>query len=252
MNQPELGKKIAELRKAKGLTQEELVEKCNLNVRTLQRIESGEVTPRSYTIKVIFAALDYNYNNLIENKPRGFTNSEFIITKWLEQFIRYFFDLFNLKTNTMKKIIILTAMLAATFLILFIKCSESKSQKIININKAFKEQNKLSMKWFNNGHVDSLVSLYSKKACIYRYNTQPICGRDNIGELIQTVINQNSYKIIDMSTLSLKVIDSIAIEKSIVTVRYNCGEITRSVMLQEWHLINRKWLIQNDISVLIK
>ena len=55
MNQPDLGKKIAELRKAKGFTQEELVEKCNLSVRTLQRIESGEVTPRSYTVKIIFA-----------------------------------------------------------------------------------------------------------------------------------------------------------------------------------------------------
>ena len=30
MKQPELGKKISELRKAKGLTQEELVEKCNI------------------------------------------------------------------------------------------------------------------------------------------------------------------------------------------------------------------------------
>ena len=58
MKQPELGRKIAELRKARGLTQEELVEKCNLNVRTLQRIESGEVAPRSHTIRVIFAALD--------------------------------------------------------------------------------------------------------------------------------------------------------------------------------------------------
>jgi transcriptional regulator with XRE-family HTH domain len=47
MKQPDLGKRIAELRKAKGLTQEELVQKCHLSVRTLQRIESGEVTPRS-------------------------------------------------------------------------------------------------------------------------------------------------------------------------------------------------------------
>jgi len=57
MKQPELGKKISEWRKAKGLTQEELVEKCNLNVRTIQRIEAGEVTPRSYTIKAIMEAL---------------------------------------------------------------------------------------------------------------------------------------------------------------------------------------------------
>ena len=63
MKQPELGKKISELRKAKGLTQEELVEKCNLNVRTVQRIESGEVSPRTFTIKAIFEALEYHWEN---------------------------------------------------------------------------------------------------------------------------------------------------------------------------------------------
>ena len=60
MKQPELGKKIVSLRKQLGLTQEELVIKCNLNVRTLQRIESGEVNPRSHTVKSIFEALDYD------------------------------------------------------------------------------------------------------------------------------------------------------------------------------------------------
>ncbi len=64
IKQPELGKKISELRKAKGLTQEELVEKCNLNVRTIQRIEAGEVTPRSYTIKALFEALDYKWEEI--------------------------------------------------------------------------------------------------------------------------------------------------------------------------------------------
>ncbi len=64
MKQPELGKKISELRKDKGLTQEELVDKCNISVRTLQRIESGEVTPRSYTVKTILAALDYDLSRI--------------------------------------------------------------------------------------------------------------------------------------------------------------------------------------------
>jgi transcriptional regulator with XRE-family HTH domain len=63
MKQPELGKKIFELRKAKGMTQEELVEKCNLNVRTVQRIEAGEVTPRSFTVKALFEALGYEWEN---------------------------------------------------------------------------------------------------------------------------------------------------------------------------------------------
>ncbi len=60
MKQPELGRKILELRKQKGLTQEELVEKCNINIRTIQRIEAGETIPRSFTIKTILEALDSN------------------------------------------------------------------------------------------------------------------------------------------------------------------------------------------------
>ncbi|WP_192085299.1 helix-turn-helix domain-containing protein [Algoriphagus sp. Y33] len=70
MKQPELGKKISEMRKAKGLTQEELVELCNLNVRTIQRIEAGEVTPRSYTVKALFEALGAKMENIeAESSP---------------------------------------------------------------------------------------------------------------------------------------------------------------------------------------
>ena len=67
MKQPELGRKIIELRKEKGLTQEELVDKCNISVRTLQRIEAGEVTPRDYTVKTILAALDYDLAMIADN-----------------------------------------------------------------------------------------------------------------------------------------------------------------------------------------
>lgn len=64
MKQPELGRKILELRKQKGFTQEELVEQCNINVRTIQRIEAGEVTPRSFTLKTILNALGEDLENL--------------------------------------------------------------------------------------------------------------------------------------------------------------------------------------------
>ena len=129
MTQPNLGKKIADLRKAKGLTQEELVEKCNLNVRTLQRIESGEVTPRSYTIKTIFTALDYNVYDSSEITPNKFRNAAFIISNWLEQFYRYFIDLFNLKTNTMKKVTILLIIFSSIVLGLFAILPQSNAQK---------------------------------------------------------------------------------------------------------------------------
>lgn len=77
MKQPELGRKIIELRKKKGLTQEELVDKCKLNVRTLQRIESGEVNPRSYTVKIIFETLEYEKGfDLSDKKNRLITYIE--------------------------------------------------------------------------------------------------------------------------------------------------------------------------------
>lgn len=61
MEQRELGIRLAELRKAKGLTQEDLAARCRINVRTLQRIESGEVVPRSYTLQAILLVLEVDY-----------------------------------------------------------------------------------------------------------------------------------------------------------------------------------------------
>ncbi len=67
MKQPELGLKILDVRQTKGLTQEELATLCNINVRTLQRIESGEVEPRGSTIRLISKALDFDFVRLSSN-----------------------------------------------------------------------------------------------------------------------------------------------------------------------------------------
>lgn len=127
MKQPELGKKIAELRKAKSLTQEELVAKCKLNVRTLQRIESGMVTPRSYTLKTIFAALEFTVNDSSESDFIRRVSS-FIQGK-IEQTYKYIIELFNLKTDTMKKLSILSAATIVFCFSLIALCSESKAQR---------------------------------------------------------------------------------------------------------------------------
>jgi len=64
MLQNHFGLKIAELRTQLGLTQEELAAKCNINVRTIQRIEKGEVKPRAYTLKILSTALGYDLLNI--------------------------------------------------------------------------------------------------------------------------------------------------------------------------------------------
>ncbi len=118
MKQPDLGKKILELRLSKGLTQSELAEKCNVSLRTIQRIELAEVTPRSYTIKSIFLALEYDFYNsnaLTENEK----TSSFKV--WV-------LDLFNLKKNTMKKVSFLSIILILVMVVL--TKSESQAQTI--------------------------------------------------------------------------------------------------------------------------
>lgn len=60
MNQPDLGLKIAELRQQKGLTQEKLAEYCDVSARTIQRIEGGEVEPRSFTRNSLSNILEFD------------------------------------------------------------------------------------------------------------------------------------------------------------------------------------------------
>ena len=107
MKQPELGKKIAELRQNKGLTQSELAENCKLSLRTVQRIESTEVTPRGHTINTIFSYLGYDNEFLVDNQSAVPQK-----TNWLKQvFTKYVLELFNLKTNIMTKLSVLAAVL---------------------------------------------------------------------------------------------------------------------------------------------
>ncbi len=129
MEQPNLGKRISGLRKAKGLTQEELAEQCKVSARTLQRIESGIVTPRAYTVRVIFAALDCK---LYDSSPGDLKKDNSLMRYRFEQAYRCLKDLFNLKTNTMKKVSILSGFALAVGFGLFALSFDSKAQKMDN------------------------------------------------------------------------------------------------------------------------
>ncbi len=63
MQQPELGRRLTAFRKEKNMTQEELVEKSHVSVRTIQRIEAGEVLPRMTTVKILLEALGESYES---------------------------------------------------------------------------------------------------------------------------------------------------------------------------------------------
>jgi len=235
IQQPELGKKIADLRKERGLTQEELVDKCNLNVRTLQRIESGEVTPRTYTVRLIFEALDFP---LVDSQ-----SDKGLIKKWLDQFYISFIDLFNLKTNTMKKITFISVVLILMFVGVYALSSEINAQKREKVIEIITNLQNKNNKWINEGQIDSIMTLYHEDACVLPL----LSGKTKIRGMIQSAID-DGYKLIDFQTLSISVGDSIAVQKYFNTYEIS-GELYKQKGIAEWRFINGNWKIINDIFI---
>lgn len=80
MKQQTIKDKLLYQRKLKGLTQNELSEKTTVGVRTIQRIEKGEVDPHLQTVKLLAVGLDIEVEDLITlDNP----NEETIERKWM-------------------------------------------------------------------------------------------------------------------------------------------------------------------------
>lgn len=62
----DLGSSISQIRKSKGLSQEELAESAKINLRTIQRIESGETEPHGHTLRNICKVLDVQIEEVFE------------------------------------------------------------------------------------------------------------------------------------------------------------------------------------------
>ncbi len=133
MNQPEFGHVLVRVRKAKGLTQSELAEKCDVSKRTIQRLESGSVTPRSFTIRTLSDALEYDFFKTFSDdyisEMKTVEDKRFIL---INQITAQIADLFNLKTNTMKKLSILTVVFGLIGFGIFTYSNKSFSQTNLN------------------------------------------------------------------------------------------------------------------------
>ena len=80
MDHSSISKNLVYQRKLKGFTQEELAERTQVTVRTIQRIEKGDVNPHLQTVKLLAAALDVDVDDLL---PLEDPKEEAVTTKWL-------------------------------------------------------------------------------------------------------------------------------------------------------------------------
>lgn len=247
MKQPELGRTIADLRKAKGLTQEELVDVCNLNVRTLQRIESGEVTPRTYTLKIISDALDFDMNLLIV-QTNGIGKKQDLFGK-LKPAWFYFKDLFNFKTYTMRKIMTLSTVLLAMAICLM----AFRNKEVINTQSSKEVREYIEAiqakykQWYESGMMDSCVTIFSDDVCLIN-NWSILNGKEAVRTQLFKV-QHNQYRILEGQIESFSHSGNIAIVSGSSTIKDVNGNIYHSKYMDEWHYIEGKWLQVKEIEV---
>jgi len=70
MSKSNTGARLAEQRRLKGWTQEELAEKAGVTTLAIQRIENGSVNPQAYTLKLLAKSLDIDFRDLVD-EPAG-------------------------------------------------------------------------------------------------------------------------------------------------------------------------------------
>jgi transcriptional regulator with XRE-family HTH domain len=219
MKQPDLGKKILELRLAKGLTQGELAEKCNISLRTIQRIELAEVTPRSYTIKLIFSCLEYDYYNSFDELPNESDRSVFGTKVWIDQFYKYVLELFNLKTNTMKKVSFLSITLLLIAIGLFMVNHESNAQPVPGWFKAGSKPNSykvgLDKTIFKSG--GSSAFMESTEANIDGFGTlmQQCSAQEYLGKRVKMTAYVKSENVSGSAAMWLRVDSKLTPQKSL-------------------------------------
>ena len=250
MKQPDLGKKISELRLAKGLTQGELAGKCNLSLRTIQRIESAEVTPRSYTVKVIFTNLDYEIYDSFGKLSYKFDRMAYRLKIWLGQFYKYVLDLFNLKTNTMRKLSILSIPFFAISAFLFFSyTSNVRAQSRHTIINKYEEasSNLKFIRLFNSGEIDSLGMLYMHDAYLMPDFPSQITGREDIIDYYRQLFNQG-FQFTNLKSTFEIVNDSIAVERNLWAISANSIPNSNGTSLTQWRYLDGQWWIENSMS----
>lgn len=209
MNQPSFGKKLGEIRKANGLTQEELAEKCNFTVRTIQRIESGAVNPRSFTIKILSAKLGYDFLETSDFKADSEKVNHDSKLKWFKSFLWYGIDLFNLKTDTMKKVTILSILSISIGMGFLMLSNESKAQnsKSIDYSKFTKSVSRGIIYFFPKGesfyisNIKDTADYKSNRDLIQEYKNKIFLNGKFIGKALNsdTVIYKSGEVIIKPS-----------------------------------------------------
>lgn len=145
MDQNKIGKFIAESRKAKNLTQEQLAEILGLNNRTISRWENGKTMPDISIFKPLCKTLDISVEELINGEK---TNKKDITKSYEKAIISTINsnETTKKKMNKLVKILLLIIFIILVLCIFIITYYQNKYPKIdiYNLSPIFSDENKLN------------------------------------------------------------------------------------------------------------
>ena len=224
MKQPELGRKIVELRKSKGLSQEELVEKCKLNVRTLQRIESGEVMPRGYTLRIIFEELDFEISDLTEISKQSF----------LENGVSKNPNFTDSRVNllSIKCIVLIVCVLIGSSCLFYYLLPKPQDKALVK--KQIELNNKKYVSFYQNSIDPDFPDFRGQHRIKGLYTNWKSMGK----------------KLISRQSKNMVINDSLVIDIGLIDFEYkinNRAINSPAHYFAQWHLKKGKWRIENEM-----
>jgi transcriptional regulator with XRE-family HTH domain len=186
MNQDKIGKFIAEKRKEKNLTQQQLAEKLGVSDRSISNWENGKNMPDLSLFKPLCDELCISINDLMSGEQIDEKN---YINTLEENIVNMVSDLKNKKKQKKTKLIIILSIICAIFIVLIcfynyyeidvkydnkvMSCNISdkelnysiKGQSVLNTNYIIKEINGEQIYFFH-----STVNIYNKKRSNWEYS----------------------------------------------------------------------------------
>ncbi len=116
MNQERIGKFIAQCRKEKNLTQEQLADKLNTTSKSISRWENGKTMPDYSIIKSLCDELDISINELFNGEKIQKNNYELIANENLNSILKEYYKMKKQK-KVIKNILIVVSLLFLGFII---------------------------------------------------------------------------------------------------------------------------------------
>lgn len=143
----------------------------------------------------------------------------------------------------MNKISILSLMTCALGFGLVTIFSESQAQSTAKVKKAIEASNKNFVRWYNDGKIDSLISIYRDDACLAGKG----CGKEVVRLYFETQL-QTGFKFKELTTSELRVDKSVAIEKGQFILALQTGQEISGEYITEWKLTDKEWRISSDMA----